>query len=154
MYLNIGFEFIYLSLGLAILRSRLFDIDFIIRRTLIYSVLTALLVLFYFGSVVVLQQLLRGITGQGSDVAIIISTLAIAALFNPLRHRVQDVIDHRFFRRKYDAQKVLAAFGATARDEVDLNKLTSELVGVVQETMQPASVNIWLRSNNEFNKHS
>ena len=145
MYLNIGFEFIYLSLGLAILRSRLFDIDLIIRRTLIYSVLTTLLVLFYFGSVVVLQQLLRGITGQGSDVAIILSTLAIAALFNPLRHRVQDVIDHRFFRRKYDAQKVLAAFGETARDEVDLSKLTSELVGVVQDTMQPTHVSLWMR---------
>ena len=136
----------YLCIWIAVLRYRLFDLDIIIRRTLIYSVLTALLVLFYFGSVVVLQQLLRGITGQGSDVAIIISTLAIAALFNPLRHRVQDVIDHRFFRRKYNAQKVLAAFGATARDEVELNKLTSELVGVVQDTMQPASVSLWLKT--------
>ena len=98
---------------------------------------------------ILLQQLLSGIAGQSSEIAIIASTLTIAALFNTLRRRVQDVIDHRFYRRKYDAQKVLAAFGATARDEVDLSKLTNELVGVVQETMQPASVSVWLRNTNE-----
>ncbi|MBI4789276.1 MAG: hypothetical protein HY782_19765 [Chloroflexi bacterium] len=138
-----------ISVAIAVIRYRLWDIDVIIRRTLIYAALTAVLVLLYFGIVVLLQQALRAMTGQSSEIAIIVSTLAIAALFAPLRHRVQNTIDRRFYRRKYDAQKVLAAFGATARDEVDLNKLTSELVGVVQETMQPTSVGVWLKPMNE-----
>ncbi len=133
------------SVGIAVLRYRLWDIDLIIRRTLIYSTLTAILALFYFGSVVVLQQLLRGLTGQGSDLAIIISTLAIAALFVPVRNRVQRVIDHRFYRRKYDAALVLATFGATVRDEVDLGRLTDELQTVVEDTMQPEHVSLWLK---------
>ncbi|MBI4789275.1 MAG: hypothetical protein HY782_19760 [Chloroflexi bacterium] len=149
-YLAVTYTFFQLSpaifIGISILRYRLWDIDIIIRRTLIYGVLTALLALFYFGSVVVLQQLFRALTGAGGELAIIISTLVIAALSNPLRHRVQDAIDRRFYRRKYDAQKVLAQFAATARDEVDLNALTSELAGVVRETMQPASVSVWLKS--------
>ncbi len=130
-----------LSITLAILRSRLFDIDVIIHKTLVYSVLTALLALIYFGGVVLIQQLTRSIT-ETSDLAIVISTLVIAALFFPLRRRVQTTIDRRFYRRKYDAAKTLAAFSATVRDEVELDKLTSELLHVVNETMQPKSVEL------------
>ncbi len=140
------FVMLPLAFAFSILRYRLWDIDLIIRRTLIYSVLSAVLVLFYFGSIVVLQQIFHSITGQASDIAIIVSTLGIAALFNPLRRRVQDIIDHRFYRRKYDAQQVLARFGQTARDEVELDKLTGELLNVVDATMQPTSVNLWLKT--------
>lgn len=134
-----------ISIGIAILRYRLWDIDLIIRRSLIYSVLTALLVFVYFGGVIVLQQLFHSLTGAGDDLAIILSTLAIAGLFNPLRRRIQEVIDRRFFRRKYDAQQVLAQFAETARDETDLEKLKARLIGVVNETMQPAQVTLWMR---------
>ncbi len=123
-----------------------YSIDVIIRRTLIYGALTAMLALFYFGSVVALQEMFRSLTGQASDIAIIVSTLAIAALSNPLRYRMQQVIDHRFYRRKYDAQKVLAQFGAAARDQVELDRLTNELVAVVEETVQPASVSLWVQT--------
>jgi hypothetical protein len=135
--------------AIAILRDQLFDIDVIIRRTLIYSTLTALLAFFYFGAVVVLQQIFRVFVGEASDLAIIISTLAIAALFIPLRRRVQNSIDLRFYRSKYNAQQVLARFGATARDEVELDKLAGELLNVVAETMQPTLVTLWLKSTDD-----
>ena len=141
---NLALLILPICLAIAILRYRLFDIDVIIRRTTSYAILTALLALVYFGSIVVLQQLLTPFTGE-SDVAVVLSTLLIAALFLPLRRRVQTVIDRRFFRQKYDAEKVLAQFAATARDETDLDTLTAELLRVIQETMQPEQVSIWLK---------
>jgi hypothetical protein len=139
-----------ISFGVAILRNRLWNIDIIINRTLIYGTLTAILALIYFGLIFALQFLLRGIINQKNDVAIVVSTLVIAALFQPLRHRLQRFIDRRFYRSKYDAAKTLEAFSATLRNEVDLNQLREELVAVVQETMQPSHVSLWLRkSENE-----
>jgi hypothetical protein len=134
------------SIAMAILRQRLWDIDVIIRRTLIYSVLTAVLALAYLGTVLVLESLFRGITGQAQNSLVVVpSTLAIAALSGPLRSRVQAWIDRRFYRRKYDAARTLAGFAASARDETNLEQLSTRLVGVVEETMQPAHVVLWLR---------
>jgi hypothetical protein len=134
-----------LSIGVAILHSRLYEIDVIINRALVYGPLTTLLVVIYFGCVVGSQYIIRALTGQDSTLAIVASTLAIAALFNPLRHRVQEFMDRRFYRRKYDAAKTLEAFSAKLRDETDLDSLNAELVTVVHETVQPEHVSLWLR---------
>jgi hypothetical protein len=134
-----------LSIGFSILRYRLYDIDVLINRTLVYGSLTALLALLYFGLIFVLQTLFQGVFHQNNAVAIVVSTLVIAALFQPLRHRIQTIIDRRFYRRKYDVAKTLEQFSATLRNEVDLSQLREHLLGVVQETMQPAHVSLWLR---------
>src|SRR5215204_5651194 len=136
-----------ISIGIAILRYRLYDIDIIINRTLVYGSLTVLLVLVYFGGVTATQTLFRYLTGQEQQpqLAVVVSTLAIAALFTPLRRRIQSFIDRRFYRRKYDARKTLEAFSVKLRDETDLDTLSGDLEGVVRETMQPAHVSLWLR---------
>ncbi len=133
-----------LSFGFAILRYQLWEIDYIINRTLVYSTLTAILALVYVGLIFALQSLLRGMFNQNTDVAIVASTLTIAALFQPLRRRIQRAIDRRFYRRKYDAARTLAAFSETLRGELDLNQLSEQLMTVVQETMQPSHVSLWL----------
>jgi hypothetical protein len=143
--LTIALLSVALSISIAILRYQLYDIDIIIRRTLQYSLLTGMLALIYFGSVVLLQSLTETFFQEQSPLVIVLSTLAIAALFNPLRTRVQDFIDRRFYRQKYDAEKALAQFAAAARDEVDIENLTTALLKVVEETMQPEEISLWLR---------
>jgi hypothetical protein len=131
--------------GIAIVRYHLYDIDILINRTLVYATLTATLTLVYFGGVAGLQRLLSPVMGEGNGLAVVASTLLIAALFNPLRRRIQAFIDRRFYRKKYDARKTLEGFSAKLRDETDLKALNDELVNVVWETMQPVHVSLWLR---------
>jgi hypothetical protein len=150
LLVGLGFQLpsilIPLAIAVAITRYRLFDIEVIIRRTLVYSALTAVLGLAYLGSVLVLQSVFQALTGEGqSPLVVVLSTLAIAALFGPLRRRVQAGIDRRFYRKKYDAARTLAGFGASVRDEVDLDGLQARLLGVVEETMQPAHVSLWVK---------
>jgi hypothetical protein len=134
-----------IAIGIAILRYRLYEIDTLINRTLVYSSLTAALVTLYFGGIVVLQRLFVLLTAEQSTLAVVASTLLIAALFNPLRWRIQSFIDRRFYRRKYDARKTLEVFSAKLRDETDLEALNSEQTGVVRETMQPSHISLWQR---------
>ena len=141
----LAFASIPLAVGVAILRHRLYDIDVVINRTLVYGSLTVMLVALYFVGIVVLQRVFVLLTGQQSTLAVVASTLLIAAVFTPLRRRIQEFIDRRFYRSKYDARKTLEDFSAKLRDETDLEALKYELVGVVRETMQPAHVSLWLR---------
>jgi hypothetical protein len=146
--LNIAFiPAIPIAIGIAILRYRLYDIDLLINRTLVYGSLTLMLALVYFGGVTATQVVFRALTGQQEQpqLTIVVSTLVIAALFTPLRRGIQSFIDRRFYRRKYDARKTLEDFSAQLRNETDLNALSEDLVGVVRETMQPAHVSLWLR---------
>ena len=141
----LSFTGVPVAIGFAVLRYRLYEIDIIINRALVYVTLTATLVALYLGGVVLLQRLFVLLTGQRSTLAVVASTLLIAALFNPLRKRIQAFVDRRFYRRKYDARETLQAFGARLRDETELDALSREVVGVVRQTMQPAHVSLWLR---------
>jgi len=141
----VTFSAVPIAVGFAVLNYRLYEIDLIINRTLVYGTLTITLVVLYFGGIVVLQRIFVTLTGQQSTLAVVASTLLIAALFTPLRHRIQGFIDRRFYRRKYDARRTLETFSIKLRDETDLEALNNDLVGVVRETMQPAHVSVWLR---------
>jgi hypothetical protein len=142
---SLSFMLVPLSIGVAVLRSHLFDIDLLINRTLVYGSLSTVLVALYFGGIVLLQRLFVALTSEQSTLAVVASTLLIAALFNPLRRRIQSFIDRRFYRSKYDARKTLEDFSQQLRNETDLKALRGDLVGVVRETMQPAHVSLWLR---------
>ena len=149
---TLSFLLVPLSVSVAVLRSRLFDVDILINRTLVYGSLTTVLVAVYFGGIVLSQRLFVAFTGQRSTLVVVASTLLIAALFNPLRLRIQSFIDRRFYRRKYDARKTLEAFSTKLRDETDLDGLREDLVGAVKETVQPAHVSVWLRSPDEIHR--
>jgi hypothetical protein len=143
----LSFAGVPVAIGFAVLKYRLYEIDIIINRTLVYGALTATLVALYFGSVTTTQAIFRALSGQEEQpqLAVVVSTLVIAALFNPLRHRMQGFIDRRFYRKKYDAAKTLEAFSSKLRDETDLDAVSDDLVGAVKETMRPAHVSLWLR---------
>ncbi|MDP8899855.1 MAG: hypothetical protein M3N33_01655, partial [Actinomycetota bacterium] len=141
----LGFMVLPVATGIALLRYRLYDIDALINRTLVYGALTAILVTLYLGSVVALRGLVFGFTGKSSQLVIVASTLAIAALFSPLRRRIQGFIDRRFYRKKYDAARTLETFSARLRNETDLDELNGGLLSVVHETLQPDHVSLWLR---------
>jgi hypothetical protein len=145
--LTVGFAGTAIAMSIAILKYRLYEIDILFNRTLVYGSLTVLLAAVYFGGVATVEAIFRALTGQEQQpqLAIVISTLVIAALFNPLRRRIQGFIDRRFYRRKYDVRKTLEAFSAKLRNDTDLDALSDDLVGVVRETMQPAHVSLWLR---------
>jgi hypothetical protein len=152
-----GFGFVFpAAIAYAILRHRLYDIDIIIRRTLIYAVLTTILAAIYFGGIVLTQQIFRAAAGETSDLAVVVSTLLIAALFTPIRRRVQDTIDRRLYRRKYDVEQTLATFQRNLRDDVDIETLKANLIKVVSETMQPATIALWMKetSSTEANLRS
>jgi hypothetical protein len=144
---SLSFLLIPLSISVAVLRSRLFDVDVLINRTLVYAILSATLAGLYFGGIVLLQRVFAGLTGQEKlpQLAVVASTLAIATLFDPLRRRIQDLIDRRFYRRKYDAAKTLEAFSSKLRNETDLGALSDDLISVIGETVQPKHTSLWLR---------
>jgi hypothetical protein len=148
----LSFAGVPVAIGFAVLKHRLYDIDIIINRALVYGLLTATLAGVYLGGVILLQYLFRALTGQESQLAIVASTLAIAALFIPLRRRVQGFVDRRFYRRKYDAAKTLASFNARLRDETDLDTLVDDVVGVVRQAMQPEHASLWLRPDSMASK--
>jgi hypothetical protein len=143
----LGFAGVPVAIGFAVLKYRLYDIDIVINRALVYGSLTATLLALYFGGIATTQVVFRALTGQEQQpqLAVVISTLAIAALFNPLRRRIQSFIDRRFYRRKYDARKTLEEFSARLREETDLETLNKDLAGVIEETLQPVHVSLWLR---------
>jgi hypothetical protein len=150
----LSFTGVPVAIGVAVLKYRLYDIDLLINGTLVYGSLTVSLAVVYFGGVTVTQAIFRALTGQEEQpqLAVVVSTLVIAALFNPFRRRIQSFIDRRFYRRRYDAAKTLEAFSAKLRDETDLDALSDDLVGAVRETMQPVHVSLWLRSDTELKK--
>jgi hypothetical protein len=141
----LSFTGVPVAIGFAVLKYRLYDIDVLINRALVYASLTVMLALVYVGTVASLQGVFRVLTGQESSLVVVASTLTIAALFSPLRRRIQGFIDRLFYRRKYDAAKTLEAFSATLRDETDLEALGEGLVGVARDTMQPGHASVWLK---------
>jgi len=141
----LGFMVLPVATGIALLRYRLYDIDALINRTLVYGALTASLIVIYLGGIAVLQGMFRALTGQESSLAVVASTLVIAALFSPFRHRLQGFIDRGFYRKKYDAARTLESFSTKLRDETDLDSLGDDLVAVVRETVQPEHASLWLR---------
>jgi len=151
---TLSFMLLPLSIGVAMVRSRLFDVDVLINRTLVYAILSATLAAVYVGGIVLLQRVFAGLTGQEKlpQLAIVVSTLAIAALFDPLRRRIQSFIDRRFYRQKYDARKTLEGFSAKLRAETDLDTLSEDLVAAVRETVRPTHASLWLRPRAEVNE--